>query len=286
MTIGLFDSGVGGLSVLRRLRERQVKEDCLYFADTAHMPYGPRSPEELREIVFAICDFLVEAGCRLIVMACNTSSALVLPLAVQRYNVPVIGVLSPGAKAAATSSATGRIAVWATQATTASRAYEQQILSYLPDARVFNHACPELASLIEQGVLNGPIMEETLQGYLASLPPWSCDTLVLGCTHYPFVQDALAPLLPPGMTVVDPAEEAAALVSGMTQDSASKHGKTTYLVSGALTSFIRVAEGLWPEKGEVQQVRFVRSHGALQVEMADQKGISELVADYSSLTML
>ncbi|MBT9152634.1 MAG: Glutamate racemase [Firmicutes bacterium] len=268
LTIGLFDSGVGGLSVLRRVRDLQISEDCLYFADTLHMPYGSRSSAELREIVFAICDFLVAEGCRLIVMACNTSSALVLPLARARYKVPLIGVLEPGARAAAEVSRTGAIGVWATLATTRSQAYEKSILAYRPEARVSTQACGELAPLVEQGELCGPIVEQALAACLLPLLDQVVDTLVLGCTHYPFLLETLTPLLPPGVTVVDPAYQAAAAVASHSTEIHRGQGHTTCLVSGSGDNFLRVARGLWPDIGETKEVRFARGSDGLRVEMS------------------
>jgi len=268
LTIGLFDSGVGGLSVLRRLSELLPHEDYLYFADNLHMPYGPRSPEDLREIVFAICDYLVLAGCSMIVMACNTSSALVLPLARARYSIPLLGVLDPGARVAAEISGSGSIGVMATLATTRSGAYEKSILAYRPNATVYSQACPLLAPLVEQGALTGSEVELALKECLAPLLAAEVDTVVLGCTHYPFLRETLIPLIPKNVVLVDPAFQTAIEASKMLCRSPGGVGQSRYLVSGNKEDFVRVAASLLPSMGEPAQVSFVRDKGQLRVELA------------------
>jgi len=268
LTIGLFDSGVGGLSVLARLGEIMPHEDYLYFADNLHMPYGPRSPEDLREIVFAICDYLVAAGCSMIVMACNTSSALVLPLARVRYSIPLLGVLDPGARVAAEISKSGSIGVLATTATTRSGAYERSILAYRPKATVHSQACPLLAPLVEQGALTGNEVEVALKDCLAPLITAEVDTVVLGCTHYPFLRETLLPLIPSGVTLVDPAFQTAIEADNLLRQRSSGAGQTKYLVSGNKEAFVRVASSLLPTMGEPGQVSFIRDKGQLRVELA------------------
>jgi len=265
LTIGLFDSGVGGLSVLRRLRDLLPSEDYLYFADNVHMPYGPRSPEELQEIVFAICDFLVAAGCSMIVMACNTSSALVLPLARARYSIPLVGVLDPGARAAAEVSESGSIGVMATLATTRSGAYERAILTYRPAANVHSQACPMLAPLVEQGILAGPLVEAALRDCLVPLLSANIDTVVLGCTHYPFLSDALLRLLPTGVTLVDPAFQTAIEAAKLVHPDPHGTGQVTYCVSGNRAAFVQVATSLMLNITEPKQACFTRDNEQLRV---------------------
>lgn len=264
--IGLFDSGVGGLSVLRRLRELLPKEDYIYFADSFHMPYGPRSSSEIEAIVFGICDFLVDMRCKAIVMACNTSSALVLPLARERYSVPIIGVLEPGSRAAMAVTRNGSVGVMATEATIRSRAYVKAIKDLDPLAHVTGQACPALAPLVEHGDLRGDEVNRALKAYITPLLAQGIDTLVLGCTHYPFLYKSIGEIIPESVRMVDPAEETAKTVKRIVPLGGGS-GHTSYYVSGSPEEFSRVAAMLLSESVEAQKVRFIAQGNRLLVEL-------------------
>lgn len=265
-SIGLFDSGVGGLSVLRRLRELLPMENYTYFADSYHMPYGPRSSSEIERIVFGICDFLVARGCKAIVMACNTSSALVLPLARERYHIPIIGVLEPGARAAVAVTRNGKVGVMATEATIRSLAYVNTIKGLDARAQVTGQACPALAPLVEQGYLQGEEVNRALKAYIPPLLAKEIDTLVLGCTHYPFLSTSIGELVPESVRLVDPAEETAQTVKKNVPTGGGT-GHTTYYVSGSSAEFSRVAAMLLSETVQVHKVRFVEQGNGLLVEL-------------------
>ena len=263
--IGLFDSGVGGLSVLRQLQKVLPQEDYVYFADTLHMPYGPRSKAELERIVFGICDFLLREHCQTIVMACNTSSALVLPLARRCYEVPLFGVLVPGARAAAQVTSNRRIGVLATEATIRSGAYADALVSISPSIEVHSQACSSLAPMVEQGELEGAQVREAVHQCVAPLLRQGVDTLVLGCTHYPFLMPLFTQVVPPRVGLVDPAEEAAREVRAHISQAGSGGGNTRFYVSGSVPQFARVAEGLLCAAVRPQAVRFREGCNGLTV---------------------
>lgn len=265
--IGLFDSGVGGLSVLRQLQKVMPQEDYVYFADTLHMPYGLRSQAELEQIVFGICDFLLRERCRAIVMACNTSSALVLPLARQRYRVPLFGMLLPGARAAAQVTLEGRVGVLATEATIRSQAYTKALKAISPCTEVFGQACTALAPLVENGELAGAQVSDAVHDCVAPVLLRRVDTLVLGCTHYPFLLPVFNQVVSPNVKLVDPAEEAARDVQAHLSPALSGGGNTTFYVSGGVRQFGQVAGSLLGVTIEPRQVKFGAGTNGLSVEV-------------------
>lgn len=217
--IGVFDSGLGGLTVVRALRARLPAERILYAGDTARIPWGTKSPETIRRYAVEIAAHLVRRGARAIVVACHTASAVALD-AVRTVadGRPVVGVVAPGAARAAAASRTGRIGVLATRATVRSGAYERAILSARPGAAVVANAAPLLVPLVEEGILDGPIVEEALRRYAGPLLEADVDVLLLGCTHYPLLAPAIRRFVGEGVEVVDSAaataEVASALSSG------------------------------------------------------------------------
>lgn len=202
--IGVFDSGVGGLSVVQELRSRLPGEEIIYFADTAHVPYGGRSHTELLHLGEWILNFFVEHQVKVVVAACNTSSAVSMPILKEHYQIPIITVLEPGAREAARVSH-GRIGVMATQTTVGSQAYPRRVADFAPDMEVTQVACPRFVPLIEAGVIEGPEIESVVQEYLEPLLKARIDTLVLGCTHYPFLTPVIRRFLPESVQIIDPA---------------------------------------------------------------------------------
>ncbi len=204
LRIGLFDSGVGGLTVLREVYRQMPQESLLYFADSARLPYGTRSPEEILQFVREILDWMCAQGVKMIIMACNTSSALALEIVRKEYDIPILGVILSGAKAAV---ATGkRIGVIATPATVASNAYPQAIQEINPHTLVWQMACPQFVPLIEQNLVCCDRTKEVARCYLEPLLQQDIDTLVYGCTHYRHLEGIIRSLLPNRVRVIDPAK--------------------------------------------------------------------------------
>jgi glutamate racemase len=258
--IGLFDSGVGGLTVLREVVRRLPAESTIYLGDSARAPYGPRSDEEVRRFSAESLDELVARDVKAIVVACNTSSAIALNELRLRYGVPILGVVRPGATAAALATRTRRVGVIATQATVRSRAYFQAIKDEDPFIEVAELATPELVPLVEAGQLDGPLVEEVVARSIAplreSVP--APDTLLLGCTHYPLLAPLIGRLMGPDVAVIDSARSAASAlahlleVHGLAVDAAlagsngGPSGPThVQLTTGDVDAFRRVTERLF-----------------------------------------
>jgi glutamate racemase len=211
--LGVFDSGIGGLTVARALFERLPEESVLYFGDTARVPYGPKSPETVRRYSAQILAYLLERGVKAVVVACNTSTAHALDDLRARSPVPVIGVIEPGARAAVQATKTGHIGIIGTAGTIASGAYERAIASLRPGLTVHSQACPLFVPLVEEGWFDHPAAELIAHEYLEPLKRAATDVLVLGCTHYPLLKPLLARVMGPDVCLVDSAEETAGAVA-------------------------------------------------------------------------
>lgn len=201
--IGVFDSGVGGLTVLREFYRQLPQESILYFGDTARVPYGNRTPEEILQFVREILDWMASQEVKMAVMACNTSSALALETVRSEYKFPILGVLLPGAKAAVESG--NCIGVIATAATAKSHAYRKAILEVKPDIQVCEVGCPEFVPIVEQNRMHEPETLEIVKQYMQPLLRLGIDTLIYGCTHYPHLEPVFKRVLPPEVRLVDPA---------------------------------------------------------------------------------
>ncbi|WP_413159993.1 glutamate racemase [Capilliphycus salinus ALCB114379] len=211
--IAVFDSGVGGLTVLREIYRQLPNESILYFGDTARLPYGTRSPSEILQFVREIILWAIDQDVKMIVMACNTSSALALETVQSEFNVPILGVILPGAKAAVRKGR--RIGVIATPATVTSNAYRQAIQEMDATVQVWQVSCPEFVPLIEQNRIHDPYTYQVAQEYLAPLIDQRIDTLIYGCTHYPHLAPVVRSILPHSVRLVDPAVY---LVKAITQE--------------------------------------------------------------------
>ena len=208
--IGIFDSGLGGLTVARRVLEKVPRQSIAYVADQTHVPYGERAPEEIRSFALGITDFLVRGDAKLVIMACNMSSATALEAARELFpETPVIGVIEAGVRAAVRAACGGPIGVLATGGTVSTAAYTNTLLCLLPEATVIEQACPRLVPLVEAGMADSPEAEEAVREYVAPLVSAGCRTVILGCTHYPFLIDAIRRVAGPDPTIIDPAEETA-----------------------------------------------------------------------------
>ena len=204
LLVGLFDSGLGGLTVLRQVHARHPHTPCLYLGDTARVPYGQRSVQDIRTIAAEVVHWLRLQGVGVLVMACNTSNALALDVAVAEAGVPVLGLID----SVAASLVSERVGVLSTAATAASGAYRRAIHATLPHAQVVEVGCPAFVPLIEAGNLQAAELEQAARQYLAPMLAAAVDTVVLGCRHYPLLRPLLSSLLPPEVQLVDPAEAA------------------------------------------------------------------------------
>lgn len=206
--IGVFDSGVGGLTVARAIMDQLPSESITYIGDTARTPYGPRSLEQVREYSLDIMDSLVAHGVKMLVIACNTATAAVLDEARERYETPVVGVIEPAVRRAVSATTSGRIGVIGTEGTVRSHAYLNAFGSY-PNLQITSVACPAFVELVEHGITAGPHVQEVAAGYFGPLIDAEIDTLVLGCTHYPLLQGAIGYVMGTDVTLVSSADETA-----------------------------------------------------------------------------
>jgi glutamate racemase len=264
--IGVFDSGVGGLTVAAALRELLPAEEIFYVGDTARVPYGGKSPATIERYGIEISGMLLAEGAKMIVVACNTASALAVPRLQDLLRVPVIGVIEPGASAAVSATKSKHVGVIGTRATVQSKAYERAIHAIDSTIKVRAHACPLLVPLIEEGWLEDPVTDQVIQRYLNPMMRSGIDTLVLGCTHYPLLSKALARYVGSGITLVDSARNCAANVKSLLQKlslAAPKNrlGGLKVALTDPSGSFLRVAEqALGLQVGDVE-LRSVQRSG-------------------------
>ena len=208
--IGVFDSGIGGLTVAHEIMRQLPTESILYFGDTARVPYGPKSPDTVCRYSREISRFLGQEDVKAIVIACNTATAHALPALREEFPLPIVGVVEPGARAAVRASGQGHIGVIGTAGTIRSGAYERAIRSFAPDARITARACPLFVPLVEEGWIDHPVTELVAREYLTPLVEAGIDSLVLGCTHYPLLKHMLCRILGDRVTLIDSAAETAA----------------------------------------------------------------------------
>ena len=245
--IGIFDSGVGGLTVFARVAERLPAESIIYLGDTARVPYGTKSGDTIIRYAAGCAEILVARGIKLLVVACNTASAHALDSLRDTLDVPVIGVIMPGARSAVDISQSGRIGVIATTSTIASKAYEEAICGMAPQAKVFPKPCPLFVPLAEEGWLHGSVPRQVADTYLAELLQNNIDTLVLGCTHYPLLKEIIQETAGPGVALVDSAQATSSAVAetldGLDLErSPNLPPEYTFLVTDAPDNFARVGE--------------------------------------------
>jgi glutamate racemase len=261
--IGVFDSGVGGLTVLRALRAAMPAENFIYLGDTARLPYGTKSAETVVRYSLQCAASLVRRGIRCLVVACNTASASALDaLRLQHPRLPVIGVIEPGAQAAVAASASQHIAVIATEGTIGGGAYQTAIHRLNPSARVTSRACSLFVSMAEEGWTEGPIAEAVARRYLDPIFQGSDapDTLVLGCTHFPALAAAIAAVLPPHVSIVDSAATTAAAVLHRLRPASGTpgaRGAVSWLATDGAARFARVGSAFFGETLRPEAIEIV-----------------------------
>ncbi|MBI1395879.1 MAG: glutamate racemase [Betaproteobacteria bacterium] len=271
--VGVFDSGVGGLSVWREIVARLPHESTLYFADQAHVPYGSRPQEEVRAFSEAIVAYLLDQGSKAIVVACNTASAAALKSLRDRYpGVPILG-MEPAVKPAVALTRTGVIGVMATPATFQGRLYQATTGRHATHVTVVNQVCTGLADLVETGELTGPDIDARLRGYVAPMLDAGADVIVLGCTHYPFVIEALRRIAGPGVAVVDPAPAIARHLANVLAHHGLAAGDGTaghrFLTTGDARRFGLVASRLLGTNVLARPCTWLEDAGAYRVTGAD-----------------
>ena len=256
--IGIFDSGVGGLTVARAILDQLPNESILYIGDTARGPYGPRPLAEVRDFSLETLDFLVEQGVKALVIACNTASAAMLRDARERYSVPVIEVIQPAVRRAVAATRTGKVGVIGTRATIDSQAYLDAFAA-APQLQITSTACPRFVDFVERGETSGEAITEVAREYLAPMIAADVDTLVLGCTHYPLLTGVISYVMGNGVSLVSSAEETAkdlyrVLVEGsMLRETGAAAPTHRFLATGDAKAFEGLARRfLGPEVGTVQ----------------------------------
>ena len=252
--IGVFDSGVGGLTVAREIMRQSPQERIVYFGDTARVPYGGKSTDTLIRYTRQIVRFLKTRGVKAIVVACNTASAVALEAVREELDIPIIGVVRPGARVAAKATKNGKIGIIGTETTVNSGLYTKLIQEILPNAEVVGKACPLFVPLVEEGWTKDPVTEEVARRYLADLQKSEIDALILGCTHYPLLRHMVGEIMGDQVTLVNPAYETAlelkALLEreGIANDGENKNFENPYefFVSDLAEKFKVFANSILP----------------------------------------
>jgi glutamate racemase len=247
--IGVFDSGVGGLTVLRALRRKLPHRDFVYLGDTARVPYGRKPAAMVAEFACGITEFLCELGVEGVVIACNTASAAALPQLASQFPVPIWGVIEPGVEAAARLTRTGRVGVVGTKGAIASGAYQRRLEQR--GLTVWAGACPMLVHVVEEGLADSPECEMLLRHYLEGRG--EIDTLILGCTHYPLLHHAIQRIVGDAVTLVDSADALAQAVNGSigADPAAGAPGRIVHFVTGDPLAFAHTAAVIGEVEGEV-----------------------------------
>jgi glutamate racemase len=246
--IGVFDSGVGGLTVLKALRGRLPHQDFIYFSDTARVPYGRKPKEMVQGFAAEIASFLEQLDVAAIIVACNTASACALPQLGDELAVPVWGVIEPGVQAACHVTQTGRVGVIGTKGTIASGAYQRRLEA--AGLEVWAQSCPMFVHLVEEGLADSEDAEVLARHYLRDMP--EIDTLILGCTHYPVLAPVIQHVVGPGVTLVSSAEVTADVVAkAFPSNSSNGHGRVTHYVTGGVHAYQHTAETIGGVEGKV-----------------------------------
>ncbi|KXZ38898.1 glutamate racemase [Alkalithermobacter thermoalcaliphilus JW-YL-7 = DSM 7308] len=261
--IGVFDSGIGGLTVLKEIMDVLPNEDIVYFGDTARVPYGPRSKETVTKYTFQCINFLLTKNIKAIVIACNTATARSLDKAKEKYDIPIIGVVEAGAKTAASITKNKKIGVIGTEGTINSRAYEVEIEKIDPKISIIGKSCPLFVPIVEEGWADTDIAYMAATRYLQDLKNENIDALVLGCTHYPLLTNTVAKVMGNSVTLVNPARETAKdlknvlMKEGLLREE-NKTPKYEYYVSDGPDKFKQIGENFL--KKTIDNINLVEIH--------------------------
>ncbi|MBI4516254.1 MAG: glutamate racemase [Deltaproteobacteria bacterium] len=244
--VGVFDSGIGGLTVLHQLMRELPHEHLIYLGDTGRSPYGTKSPETVRRYSLENTEFLLDKGIKLLVVACNSASAVALEALAERAAVPVLGVIEPGVAEAVRATRNRRIGVIGTEATIASGAYTHALRRLAADVEIYTRACPLFVPLAEEGWVDNDIARKTAEIYLASLRKSGIDTLILGCTHYPLLRAVIAEMMGPKVKLIDSAASTARATARalLRQRLARRSGRgsVSFFVTDLPERFIKVGQ--------------------------------------------
>jgi glutamate racemase len=246
--IGVFDSGVGGLTVLREIIKIVPDESTVYFGDTERFPYGPRDLDEVKRLAFRITRFLYDKDIKLIVIACNTAAAAALKDVKKQYNdIPIIGVIGPGARTAVYNTRNKRVGVIATKGTVESRAYSKEIKKIDPEIKTFSVPAPLLVDFVEKGILEGSDLDNVICGYLKPLFEADIDVLIMGCTHFPLIEKQILACSGDGIRVISSAVETAKDVKKVISEKGISAGKGNrsdriFYETGTVSSFFKVGK--------------------------------------------
>ena len=249
--IGIFDSGLGGLTVQSEITRLLPGEDTIYLGDTARVPYGTKSADTVTRFSIEIADFLRTLNIKILVVACNTASAYAIEALSDKFNIPVVGVIKPGARSAALATLTKKIGVIGTEGTIRSGAYVQAVKEIDPDIEVQVKACPLFVPLVEEGFLAGEITELVAKEYLGLFKDGGLDALVLGCTHYPLLKDVISKTLGPGVSLIDSAEATAFEVARVLKQRAllnDEGGTHRFFVTDSPERFVDVGKSFLHDK--------------------------------------
>jgi len=245
--IGVFDSGMGGLTVVREMMSQLPNESIIYFGDTARVPYGPKSPDTVLRYSREITSYLKGEGVKALVVACNTATAHALPALRREFDMPIVGVIEPGARAAAAVTRTKRVGVIGTAGTIKSRAYEKEIRKLLPDVEVTAQACALFVPLVEEGWLDSEVTRAVARNYLAPIVSAEVDTLVLGCTHYPLMKTVIGNVVGREVRLIDSAHETARQAGELLREHGLENGtpdgaRYRFIASDAPDTFLGLGE--------------------------------------------
>ncbi len=260
--LGILDSGVGGLTVVKEFCHQLPQENIIYFGDTSRMPYGPRPHDEVRRFALEIMDFLQIQEVKMVVVACNSATAAGLPYYQQELDIPVIGVIEPGVRAALEATRNGRIGVIGTTGTINSGAYENDIYRLDPSVKVYSKACPLLVLIVENDLVHTPEARRVTEEYLFSLKKEKIDTLILGCTHYPLMAPLIQEVIGEEVQLISSAEEMAREAKeyfstrGLLNPLNPVQGNHRFFISGKPSTFEEISKKFLGKKVKAYQVTF------------------------------
>lgn len=259
--IGIFDSGIGGLTVVQALMEQLPGYDIIYFGDTARTPYGTKSPETVIKYSLENTDFLLNQGAKIIVTACNTASSVAIPSLAEKYDIPIFEVITPAVELSIKTSLNDRVGVIGTRATIKSGIYEKKIKALNPEAKVYSAACPLLVPLVEEGWLKKPETVMIVKKYLHPLKVRQLDTLILGCTHYPLLKNIIQRKIGKQVNIIDSSGGIAKVVKSFLEKHTEidnllgKNGKSKIFVSDVTEQFENTARATLKRNVPLEHVR-------------------------------